>query len=212
MRKRKSFIKFFVLIAIVFAGFSYTFSKYDKNEYRILTSKINHQDNKPVGEIIDAFSMRQSIDNIKNNLDSLEGGKLCLSLQMANYSNRANKGSFRVGLESNGKEELVEIKASAVADNKYLTVCFDTVTLKDTKTNGLAIILKGVNGLPGSSVTAWSTADTSSGNIEDSPNRSLMYKLSVVSSENTKHEVSMVFTFFTGIAIFLLSLPLLKIF
>ncbi len=194
---------------VVIIGFSYTFSKYDKNEYHMITSIINHQNNSPVGEIIDTFSISQNIGNIRNDLGSLDENNLCLSLLMANYSNRTNKGSFKIGLESNGKVELVEIKASAVADNRYQTVCFDTITLKETKSNGATIILKGVDGLPGSSITAWSSADTTVGNIEDSRERSLIYKLSIVPGENTKHKLSMVFIFFTGIAIFLLSLPLL---
>jgi hypothetical protein len=215
MTKSLNIIRLFLFVALVIAGFYHILSKYDKNEYHIICCQLTHQNNNPVGELISTFSIRQNISNFKEHLDSHEfdsfdNEKICLSLLMANYGDRANKGSFRVGLESYQKKEFVDVKVVSVNDNKYQTVCFETITLKDIKTLDFAIVLKGVDGLPGTSVTAWSTQDISSGNIDESPHRSLMFKISVLSIENTKNIASMIFIFFTGIAIFLLALPLFK--
>jgi virulence-associated protein VapD len=153
----------------------------DKQLYTLGYSPINNQISyvkmKPAGEIVQDFYIEQSIGPT-NNVSSLDNEPICLSLLMANYSNRRNKGSFAMGIKTRNKNESFLVNATSIKDNKYFTKCFKNISIQDIqKSDNAKIFLKGVDGMKGSSVTAWSTDDTSAGNIAGESNRSLLYSL-----------------------------------
>jgi len=198
----------------ILALFIYTLAKYEKNTYNKLnTTTIAQEKNlSPVGEIVKGFKLRQriNINSIKTNA-ALEK-KTCLYIMLANYSNRKNTGSFAIDLHVGEKQEMVTLNACDIKDNSYKRVCFDNILVEDLiKEPNLFIIIKGIDGKPGSSVTAWSTTDTSLGEIESETwkGRSLLFSFGALDDDQPEFRASVIFSILTFISIVLLAYPLL---
>lgn len=208
MKKYSRFLKIVFLIIVILVGFHSTFSKYNKDTYKRLSNPIKRIENKPIGEITKSFKIKQKL--VLKDIRNLPLENICVSILMANYCNRFNKGSFEIGLLLDDKKELIKVHASEIKDNAPHHVCFDNITTKDlTNSKSVYLIINGIDGVSGSSVTAWSTKDISGGHIQNIPNRSLIYKIEYKDSKSMKNTVSFIFTLFTVFAILLLVFPLL---
>ncbi|MBM9519512.1 hypothetical protein JWG39_06720 [Desulforhopalus vacuolatus] len=147
------------------------------SSYFPIDNYISDMEIKPVGEITKDFYIEQFIISA-NDVSSPADKPICLSLLMATYANRINKGSFVMGIKTRNKNESFLVDVTSIKDNEYFTKCFKNINIRDIQQSDNAkIFLKGVDGITGSSITAWSMENTSAGNIVGKSNRSLIYRL-----------------------------------
>ncbi len=164
--------RYFLGLAIIIpAGFCLIYLSLDSiisTPEKIIIPPAPMVGNRPAGEIIKGFEITQTLLLSKEKAELIRElqksqDKLCLSLFLANYSNRVNKGSIELTLQQ--KETVFEhvIDMSSVKDNAFHEVCFSSGNFSGISAGDLVIKLAGLDGAPGSSITAWLTSDTKQG-------------------------------------------------
>jgi hypothetical protein len=176
-------------------------------------SEPKYEDNKPVGEVVSGFHIEQPI-----NWDLLDKGvvgqdtssAVCVSMLMANYSNRDNAGDIAISLRVDDHLHRVVMDAKTVQENVYHRVCFVDVFLGQIVHKPAALILEGIDSQPGHAVTAWMTKDIVHGGVVRSDgtvsDRGLMFRIEVVrgASKMRLHAIILMFIYgLSGIFIFL---------
>ena len=147
------------------------------------------EDSLPAGELIADVRLRQSVNaDMVQSLDEERSAlPLCVEVLLANYGNRENRGTIRLGIDLDGRIESREIDVRTVKDNAYHRICFENVTLRDVhEAREVHVLLEGVDSEPGSAVTAWTTRDLGYGALVTTDDRlkerSLVFRIDCMQS------------------------------
>ena len=135
---------------------------YPKNDFHIVLPAPKSINNVAAGEILDGFRFIQPINWGVLKKEILEKDRLatvCVSILLANYGNRENHGKFALIFKVKHDEYYVVANANSVRDNAYHRFCYDKLVLEDILNQPVALVLEGIDGQPGSSITAWMTND-----------------------------------------------------
>ena len=116
---------------------------------------------------------------------------------LANYGNRANRGTILFGIDFDGKIEKKKIDVRNIKNNAYHRVIFDEVKLKDfIEASKIYILLEGVDSERGSAVTAWTIRNTRFGalitNEDHLKDRSLVLRIGYIESPITKRSFPLI--------------------
>ncbi|MQR01306.1 hypothetical protein [Glaciimonas soli] len=169
----------------------------------------------PAGEIVTGFHLKQpvnwpSLDNITKQDAS---SSVCVDLQLANYGDRHNEGTIALTLQANGVSRRVTVDASAIRDNAFHQFCFNDLIFGSIAHEPTNLILEGVNGKPGSSITAWLTADSVYGKAQingvDS-NKSLLFRINTVRKKDDQRISAIILTILCGLSGLLLFWPVFR--
>lgn len=190
--QKKSNIFLILSISLICVILIYNF-RYVPNLDRRLLSSLGSSNNTPVGEITKNFYLEQkiSIDKLKNIKSTQYDNIICLNILLANYSNRSNIGEFGANFKVDDIDNKMVINAADVKDNLKHRICFDGLSASALySANDVKIILHGITGESGSSVTAWSSTNVASGKItnkgERFNNRSLIFDVVLVNKTDDK--------------------------
>lgn len=205
--KNKS--KFFLLTAIILCFVEFlTFTKqvfpFYNLGYKTLISSPESINNKPAGEITKNTVIEQRVIIDQKSLEKLNDysnrdNNVCASLSLANYSNRKNTGMIKVDFSNKRIRDSKFIDISKIKDNSFHTICFDDFKISDLYNDVHFLRIKGVDSLPGQSITAWLTEDLIHPHIKINQNqieKNLMFKI-LIKENNTK--ITLIYTFFTFI-------------
>ncbi|MDB4542866.1 hypothetical protein N9241_01345 [bacterium] len=117
------------------------------------------------GEIVSGFYMEQAIEwALVEDYEKVGSSPVCVSLLLANYGDRKNKGIFKVSLKVEEKSYEIYKKAEEIRDNVFQHFCYEDIVISDLVHKQASIILEGVDSPRGEAITAWLTsgADASS--------------------------------------------------
>lgn len=122
----------------------------------------------PAGDIAEGVGIEQSFQLSGSAIETSkrlrkDTKQICLQLYLANYSNRRNRGLVKVSLGQAGLRLSRVIDMGSVADNAFHQVCFSTDDFDGFRENDLTVMIEGVNGKAGTSITAWLTGDLDHG-------------------------------------------------
>lgn len=159
------------IVIIVGFFFYYFVLEFDFKKAVVLLGEPERAAMVPVGEISAGFSIKQEFSLLDLEEEVVQkAADVCINLLMANYSNRTNSGSIEIGIELDGVQHLEIVNAQDISDNRYYPICFDTIEVNDLiQSSSKAILVNGVDGVQGSSVTAWTTKDVTHGEIVRQP-------------------------------------------
>lgn len=202
------------IIAALIAGsvvVLYLYVRYDwhQQSIRILSYEQKQLDMRPVGELTKVVRLRQLVDVKALREITLDQNdeRLCLGVLMANYSDRNNSGSVLIGIDVDGQIELKEVRVKEIKDNVYHYIYFDDLMWSDLISAAkIEIILNGVDGQVGKSVTAWSTKDLLYGNLvsnDGRSGRSLLFRLGTEKKSTIYNNNAIILILLALIAIFI---------
>lgn len=110
----------------------------------------------PAGEITADFHLDQPVHVSVSGLPRRDLNlPFCVAMLMANYMNRRNLGEFSVALSIGEHQFTRVLKARNIRDNEKAFVCFPEATLVEVMKQPARLTIKGIDGRPGRSVTAW---------------------------------------------------------
>lgn len=182
----------FIFFLLIFSCIFYLLGPIKNYKSFELTPTTSLNADKPAGEIVNGFAIKQPIKITNNFLKIIDiyrdDAPLCVELFMANYNNRKNSGSFEVKLTNSNKTVRSILDANSIKDNEWKNICFEDLTLGELS-NGTSILsIKGLNSPPGEAVTAWLTSDATSrkSTINQKKSNGLIYKLSTKEINNAK--------------------------
>ncbi|MDD2466579.1 MAG: hypothetical protein PHI97_21485 [Desulfobulbus sp.] len=189
----------------------YLYARYQSDQLHVIFGGQNIENMRPAGELIENVRLIQqvNIQQIQQVDRQLAQMPLCIEILMANYSNRSNNGTIRLGVALNDYTENTTISVDAIQDNAYHQVCFANISLTDVyAAQNLQILLEGVDSTPGHAVTAWLTQDVSLGKLNPTNSnltgRSLLFHLGYVTKSPTRTRNALVLAFLTFIAMYIL--------
>ncbi len=114
---------------------------------------------RPAGEIVKDFLLVQAMNIQHSQVHSREFEEpFCVNLLMANYANRRNRGSFAVRVIAGDERQEKIIEARDILDNEYQQICFENLRFAQIYRQPAVLEVAGIDGEPGSSVTAWLSA------------------------------------------------------
>lgn len=180
-------------------------SGYSGDYFHIVLPAQKLMNSTPAGEFVTGSHLEQSInwDLLNDVVEQDESGNVCFSVFLANYDNRDNNGTFALTLRVAESSYRVVVSANSVQDNAYHRVCYDELVLGDIKDKPATLILEGVDGVPGSSITAWLTADSSHDvaflNGQDSE-RNLMFRVETIREASHKRLIAITLTLLCGLS------------
>jgi len=156
------------------------------------------KNNEPAGEVVADFYMKQPLNwNLLDNdvLRHDANSVVCLSLYLANYSDRKNDGTFSLTLRVDAQQHRVVVDAKTVRDNTNHRICFMDMKFVEIAFKPSEIILEGINSKKGEAITAWMTKDTGHGAavLQDGTvlERSLIFSIETIriSSDKFIHSI-----------------------
>jgi hypothetical protein len=113
-------------------------------------------DRQITGEITRGFLLEQPLNLTHTDLPRRERRHdFCASVLFSNYLNRRNRGHLSLTLSAGGRVQVQVLNARHVRDNVWQEVCFDEFSLDDVLGKPAMLVLAGIDGEPGRSVTAW---------------------------------------------------------
>lgn len=164
MRLQHSLIAQWLAMSLLFGFILFLYYHQDVAAYRYKQTHASTGEippHHPAGEITSSFVIEQPL--LLEDTD-LQGRDLnqpfCVSLLMANYMNRRNRGEFSVSLRIAERSQGQRLQARKINDNAWEFVCFDQFRLADVLGQPALLTVGGVDGQPGRSVTAWLTPAT----------------------------------------------------
>lgn len=111
---------------------------------------------RPAGEITADFLLEQPVHVAATDLPRRDLKlPFCVAILMANYMNRRNLGEFSVSLSVGPRQFTRILQARNIRDNEKAFVCFSGITLAELMGQPARLTIKGIDGRPGRSVTAW---------------------------------------------------------
>jgi hypothetical protein len=203
--KRFVLIWIWVIMFFVFIWIRLNDVYLDRYYHMALGSKL--ENNKPAGEIVAGFYMKQPInwnlfdkDVIKQDASST----VCVSMFLANYNNRNNAGTFALSLQVGGDNHRVVVDAKMVGNNKNHRICFEGLLFGDVAYKPTELILEGINSKKGKAITAWMTKDTVHGGAVlydgSMSDRSLTFRIETIRNSSMLRIHAIILTLIYGLS------------
>lgn len=203
--KRYVLLLLWVAVFFVFIWLRLGDALSDRYFQKVLASKL--EDNTPAGEVAAGFHLQQPINcNLldKGVMQQDASSVVCVSVFLANYSNRDNYGTFALSLQVGANQYRTVAEAKTVRDNAYQRVCFENVVFGDIVHKPTSIILEGIDSPPGRAITAWMTKDIVHGGavLRDGTvsDRSLTFSIEAMRSGSKKRLHAIILMLICGLS------------
>lgn len=110
------------------------------------------------GELVDGAEVRQTLDPEALVRAASDGkrGRICIDVLIATYLDRPNTGSLALRLTYGATTRETLLDVAVVADNSWVRACYAAGDITGRSwASDAELVIRGVGGTPGASVTAW---------------------------------------------------------
>lgn len=193
-------LRFMTILLILFLVLV-AFLSYGAKQYQTIYGEQQQINPRPLDDLsagkifIQTVVSNSSIHTKKYELD----GQLCVELLLATHGDRDNSGTVKLTLTLDGNQHHRNIDMREVADNVFHRVCFDDLLINDfIESEKIELIIAGVDGEPGSSITSWTTTDTRYGSFaqelpDDNVERSLVFRFGYLTEQPQAQKTQIIF-------------------
>ena len=134
--------------------------------YEFVTVPVKLDQRNPTGELIAGKRIEQTIDldsNLLSHVGSIQANEtMCLGVLFSTYV-RHNDGQVRISLMQDSIIVSRIIEMAYIKDNVYKWLCFEKNEWLRFTVGDALLVIEGIDGREGSSVTAWLSADAPHG-------------------------------------------------